>query len=493
MKILPAHLPTGFPENFLWGGATAANQLEGAFDVDGKGLSSADVIPFIPREKRTKDHNMEISSETLAAVLKGDYPGTFPKRQGIDFYHTYRDDLALLAEMGCKAFRISIHWSRIFPQGDEERPNEAGLRYYDDLINAIIANGMEPVVTLSHYETPVGLTEKWNAWADRRTIACFERFARACFARLADRVKYWLNFNEINVVLRSPFTGAGIVIDRVPAHLREQVKYQALHHEYVASALACKALHEIRPDALMGCMLASGPSYPLTSDPADILLAQETDKEHNLQFIDIFTRGEYPGYLQRYWQEHGIRIAVEEDDLAIMQAHPIDYISLSYYMSFCVTTHAEKAQHQEGNIGIGIPNPYLQASEWGWQIDPDGLRLTLNTLWERYHLPLFIVENGLGAYDTLEADGSIHDDYRIDYLRRHIAAAKEAVKDGVNLIGYLTWGPIDLVSMGTSEMSKRYGFIHVDLDDYGQGSGKRRRKDSFYWSKEVIASNGEKL
>lgn len=488
------HSIAGFPKDFLWGGATAANQLEGAFDVNGRGLSSADVIPFIPKEKRSKDNNMEISSATLKAVLEGSIPDAhYPKRHGIDFYHTYADDLALMQEMGFKAFRISISWSRIFPNGDENEPNEAGLQFYDNLVNKIIELGMEPVITLSHYETPIGLTEKWNAWADRRTIDCFVRFATACFTRLADRVKYWLNFNEINVVLHSPFTGGGIVIDRVPAEKREQTVYQALHYEYIASALAAKALKAANPNALMGCMLARSPAYPLTSDPADVLLAQQKDKENNLQFLDIFVRGKYPGYFWRELAEKGIQLDITDGDLELMRQYTVDYISFSYYMSYCVTTHEDKASNkQPGNIIQGIPNPYLQASDWGWQIDPIGLRITLNELWERYQIPLFIVENGLGAYDKLE-NGKIHDPYRINYFRSHIEQMREAVKDGVKLIGYLTWAPIDLISMSTSEMSKRYGFIYVDQDDYLQGSKARIRKDSFAWYKKVIASNGEDL
>lgn len=486
-------VPQTFPKHFLWGGATAANQLEGAFDIDGKGLSSADVIPFIPKDARTQDHNMEISSATLADVIDGRLKGHFPKRHGIDFYHTYPQDLALMRKMGFKAFRISIAWTRIFPQGDETKPNKAGLQFYDDLINEIIKNGMEPVVTLSHYETPIGLTQKWNAWADRRTIDCFVRFATACFTRLADRVKYWLNFNEINMVLHSPFTGGGIVIDRVEKSRQEQVKYQALHHEYVASARVAKALREINPNALMGCMLARSPAYPLTGDPKDILLARNADKTFNFQFMDIFARGEYPGYLWRFWQDKGIRIDIADGDLALLKNHTVDYIAFSYYMSYCVTTHDNPDEQSSGNLVQGVPNPYLNASDWGWAIDPTGLHISLNDLWERYQLPLFIVENGLGAYDKVESDGKIHDDYRINYFRAHIQAMKEALKDGVNLLGYLTWAPIDLISMSTAEMSKRYGFIYVDQDDDLQGSKERLRKDSFYWYQKVIATNGEVL
>ncbi|MBV7434676.1 glycoside hydrolase family 1 protein [Cardiobacteriaceae bacterium TAE3-ERU3] len=480
-----------FPQGFLWGGATAANQLEGASDIGGKGLSSADVIPFVPPEKRVQDHTMEISSDTLARVVSGNFKGHFPKRHGIDFYHTYEHDLALMKEMGFKAFRISIAWTRIFPQGDERQPNEAGLAFYDRLIDCIIKNGMQPVVTLSHYETPIGLTQKWNSWIDRRTIDCFVHFADTCFKRYTDRVKYWINFNEINMILHSPFTGGGVLIDRIPEKQQQQAKYQALHHTYVASAIAAQKLHETNPNALMGCMLAATPTYPLTSDPQDVWKAQQVNKVRCLQFADIFVRGEYPGYMERFLREHNIKIHRSQEDLALMKANPVDYISLSYYMSACVSSSEDTAK--PGNLVQGVDNPYLTKSDWGWPIDPMGLRILLNELWERYQKPLFIVENGLGAQDEVSADGKIHDIYRINYLRQHIQAVKEALKDGVCLIGYLSWAPIDLISMSTAQMSKRYGFIYVDQDDYMQGSKKRIRKDSFYWYQKVISNNGEIL
>lgn len=482
-----------FPANFLWGGATAANQLEGASDIGGKGLSSADVIPFVPLEARTHDHTMEISSDIFEQVISGNLEGHFPKRYGIDFYHTYEQDLALMKEMGFKAFRISIAWSRIFPQGDETQPNEAGLVFYDRLIDCIIENGMQPVITLSHYETPVGLTQKWNSWLDRRTIDCFVRFACTCFERYATRVKYWINFNEINMILHSPFTGGGILIDSIPAQQHQQAKYQALHHAYVASAIVTQKLHERHPHAQIGCMLARTPVYPLTSNPSDVWKAQQANKIQCLQFADIFVHGEYPGYMQRFLRENGIYIEMTENDLALMKANPIDYISLSYYMSACVTNDKDHKEAESGNLVQGVNNPYLEKSDWGWPIDPMGLRIALNELWERYHKPLFIVENGLGAKDVVSDDGHVHDTYRIDYLRQHIKAAKEAIKDGVCLIGYLSWAPIDLISMSTAQMSKRYGFIYVDQDDYMQGSKKRVRKDSFYWYQQVISSNGEIL
>ncbi|WGE71853.1 glycoside hydrolase family 1 protein [Actinobacillus equuli subsp. haemolyticus] len=482
-----------FPANFLWGGATAANQIEGGFDADGKGLSAADMVAYVPKEERgAHSAAIEVTSERIESILSGKFQGRFPKRDGIDFYHKYKDDIALFAEMGFKCFRISIHWARIFPNGYDEQPNEAGLKYYDDIFDEMLKHGIQPMVTLCHYETPLGLVQKYNGWVHRDVIGHFLRYAETVFKRYKDKVKYWLTFNEINMItMHSPYTGGGVVIDRIPEAERENAKYQALHHQFVASALATKLLHEIIPDGKMGCMLARLHHYALTADPKDQRLAQWGNQQ-NLFFTDVHARGEYPRYMLRHWQENNVNIQKEFGDDAILKQYPVDFISFSYYMSVCVTTHNE-GEKVGGNLIEGVKNPYLNASDWGWQIDPEGLRITLNDMYDRYQKPLFIVENGLGAYDQVEADGSIHDYYRIDYLRAHIQQMQEAISDGVDLIGYLEWGPIDLVSMSTSEMSKRYGFIHVDLDDLGNGTGKRSRKDSFYWYKKVIASNGADL
>lgn len=482
-----------FPSNFLWGGATAANQIEGAFDADGKGLSSADMVAYVPKAERgAHTASIEISSQELADILSGNKQARFPKREGIDFYHHYKQDIALLAEMGFKMFRISIHWTRIFPNGDDQQPNEAGLQYYQSVFEEMRKHGIEPMVTLCHYETPLGLTEKYNGWLGRETVGHFLRYAETVFTRYKDLVKYWLSFNEINMItMHSPFTGGGVVIDRVAESERENAKYQALHHQFIASALATKALHEIIPDGQMGCMLARLPHYAYSADPQDQRLAQWLNQQ-NLYFTDVHARGEYPKYMLRHWAENNVKIQQEPGDEAILKQYPVDFISFSYYVSLCATTH-DNVERTGGNLMGGVKNPYINASDWGWQIDPVGLRITLNDMYDRYQKPLFIVENGLGAYDQVEADGSIHDDYRIAYLRAHIQQMQEAISDGVDLRGYLSWGPIDLVSMSTSEMSKRYGFIYVDLDDNGNGSKARSRKDSFYWYQKVIASNGAEL
>lgn len=478
-----------FPKNFYWGGATAANQIEGGFDEGGKGLSAADFVEYIPKEERTKDNAMEITSEQIRKTLSGESSARFPKREGIDFYHNYKEDIALLAEMGFTAFRLSIHWSRIFPNGYDETPNEEGLQFYEDVFQELLKNNIEPIVTLSHYETPYGLTEKYNGWVGRETIEHFVRYAETVFSRFKDKVKYWITFNEINMITISPFTGGGVLSDLEENPV--QAKYQGLHHQFVASALATKKLHEIIEDGQMGCMLARMSHYPNTSNPEDVLKAQK-DNQDNLFFTDVHARGEYPKYMDRFFSENDISIVKEVGDDEILKQHPVDYITISYYMSM-LSSASPEGERTEGNLMNSLKNPYLEASDWGWQIDPIGIRVVLNDMYDRYQLPIFIVENGLGAYDKVEEDGSIHDTYRIDYLRKHIEQMKEAVSDGVELMGYLAWGPIDLVSMSTSEMSKRYGFIYVDKDDEGYGTLERRRKSSFFWYKKVIESNGEVL
>ncbi|MBZ5750254.1 glycoside hydrolase family 1 protein [Metabacillus rhizolycopersici] len=484
-----AQFKSKFPKNFYWGGATAANQIEGAFDVDGKGLSAADFVEYIPKEERTKDNAMEITSEQIRKTLSGESTARHPKREGIDFYHNYKEDIALLAEMGFTAFRFSIHWSRIFPNGYDETPNEAGLQFYDNVLDELAKHKIEPVVTLSHYETPYGLTERYNGWVGRETVDHFVRYAETVFTRYKNKVKLWISFNEINMITISPFTGGGILSDKEDNPM--QAKYQGLHHQFVASSLATKKLHEIIPDGKMGCMLARMTFYPNTPNPEDVLKAQKENQD-NLFFTDVHARGEYPKYMERFFIENDIKIVKETGDDEIIKQYPVDYITISYYMSLLASASPE-GEVTEGNLLNSLKNPYLQASDWGWQIDPIGLRVTLNDLYDRYQLPIFIVENGIGAYDKVEEDGSIHDDYRIDYLRKHIEQMKEAIGDGVDLIGYLSWGPIDLVSMSTSEMSKRYGFIYVDKDDEGNGTLERSRKDSFFWYKKVIESNGEEL
>ena len=473
-----------FPQNFLWGGATAANQYEGAYNLDGKGLSVQDVTPKGGVPATPGDRNPLITEEPTADNLK---------LEGIDFYHRYKEDIALFAEMGFKVYRTSIAWSRIFPNGDELEPNEAGLQFYDNLFDELAKYGIEPLITLSHYETPLHLARQYNGWANRDLIGFYERYVRTVFTRYKDKVKYWLTFNEINSVLHAPFMSGGIA---TPAEeLSKQDLYQAVHHELVASALATKIGHEINPDFKIGCMVLAMPAYPMTPKPEDVLAAREFENQNYL-FSDIHARGKYPAYINRFFKENGIEIQFAPGDKELLAENTVDFISFSYYMSVVAAHDPENYSSGRSNLLGGILNPHLASSEWGWQIDPVGLRLVLNSFYDRYQLPLFIVENGLGAKDVL-VDGptgpTVEDDYRIDYLKQHLQQVGEALEDGVELLGYTTWGCIDLVSASTAELSKRYGFIYVDRNDDGSGTLARYKKKSFDWYKEVIATNGDSL
>ena len=464
-----------FPANFLWGGAVAANQCEGAYDEDGKGWSTQDLAP--------KGIVGAITAEPTADNLK---------LKGIDFYHRYREDIAMFAEMGFSVFRFSIAWSRIFPNGDEETPNEAGLAFYDQLIDECRRHGMEPLVTLSHYETPYHLAKTYDGWCSRKMIDFFKRYVNTVMKRYKGKVHYWLTFNEINSILHNPYLSGGILTPR--EQLSKSDLYQAIHHELVASALVTKMAHEIDPDNKVGCMVIGVPSYPLTPNPDDVIANMEQDR-HNLYFTDVQARGAYPKYLNRYFKENGIQIQMEEGDEEILK-NSVDFISFSYYMSTCGCADPDAHPQAAGNIIPGVANPYLRSSQWGWQIDPKGLRYLLNQFYDRYQKPLFIVENGLGARDELiEKDGVLtaEDDYRIEYMREHLLQVEEAIEDGVEVLGYTSWGCIDLVSASTAQMSKRYGFIYVDRNDDGSGTMARYRKKSFYWYRDVIASYGVSL
>ena len=452
----------------------AANQCEGAYQSDGKGWSIQDVMPHGIQSPPTE----EPTPENL-------------KHVGIDFYHRYAGDIALFAELGFTVFRTSIAWSRIFPNGDDPEPNERGLAFYDRVFDELARHGITPLVTLSHYETPLALASKYNGWASRELIGFFERYCRTVFERYGDRVKHWLTFNEINSVLKEPFMSGAIATPK--EQLSTTDLYQAVHHELVASALATRIAHEVIPDARVGCMILAMPTYPLTPHPDDVVATMHANHA-NYAFGDVHCRGEYPGYLLRTLRDAGVQLDITDSDREIL-SNTVDFVSFSYYSSLCETAdEAKKAG--AGNILGGAANPTLPASQWGWTIDPQGLRIVLNDYWERWQKPLFIVENGLGAVDELvEVDGAktVVDDYRIAYLNDHLVQAREAVADGVELMGYTAWGCIDLVSASTAEMKKRYGFIYVDRHNDGTGTLERYRKKSFHWYAEVIRTNGASL
>lgn len=460
---------TTFPKHFLWGGAIAANQVEGSFDLDGKGLSTSDMLP----------NGILSPHQTRQQRTDG------IKDLAIDFYQRYPEDIALFNEMGFNCLRLSIAWTRIFPNGDESEPNEEGLAYYDRIFDELAKHDITPFVTLSHYEMPYALVENYGGWASRELISFFERYASTVFERYQNKVKLWLTFNEINMSLHAPFTGVGLAEEA-----SEQAIYQAIHHQLVANAKAVKLCHEIIPDAKIGNMLLGALNYPYTCNPDDVIAAMQENNKW-LFFGDVQTRGRYPGYMLRYFREKGIEIDMQPGDVEELASASVDFISFSYYASGCAS--ADPKQKEVGNIVDSVPNPYLEKSQWGWLIDPKGLRILLNFLYDRYQKPLFIVENGLGARDEINANGEIEDDYRIAYLNDHLVQAREAVLDGVELMGFTSWGPIDLVANSTAEMSKRYGYIYVDRHDDGSGTLERKRKKSFFWYQDVIRTHGASL
>lgn len=474
------------PEDFLWGGAVAAHQVEGGWDQGGKGVSICDVLSG-------GAHGVD------RVITDGVQPGiSYPNHQAVEFYSHYKQDIALFAEMGFKCFRTSIAWTRIFPNGDEQEPNEAGLQFYDDLFDELLKYNIEPVITLSHFEMPYQLVKRYGGWLNRQVIDFFVRYSEVVMKRYKSKVKYWMTFNEINNQRnwQYPLFGyccSGVIFTKHPNP--EQAMYQTLHHQFVASAKVVKLGHAINPEFKIGCMLALVPLYPWSCNPDDVMFAQEAMRERHL-FGDVQLRGYYPAYILKEWENKGYQIDRRPGDEQILREGCADYLGFSYYMSNVVQYAAKDRPGGDAITGFNgsVKNPYIGASEWGWQIDQVGLRYTLNSFYERYQKPMFIVENGFGAVDTVESDGQIHDDYRIDYLRAHIEQMKKAVlEDGVELMGYTPWGCIDCVSFTTGQYSKRYGFIYVDKHDDGTGTLKRSKKKSFNWYKRVIASQGADL
>lgn len=481
-----------FPENFLWGGALAANQCEGAWNEVGKGLSVQDVQSYKPHvDQKDFRANVKVSLDGIREAAKETDTTYYPKRHGIDFYHHYPEDIALFAEMGFQVLRVSIAWTRLYPTGHELEPNAEGVAFYHRLFQEMRKYHIKPLITLAHYEMPLALALEWNGWTDRRVIDLFVRFSETCFREYGQYTDLWLSFNEIDSCIRHPFTSAGIIPELCGEKGELGACYQALHHQFVAAALATKKLHEMVPGAKMGCMLTKLTAYPRTCSPDDVLATQTRELE-NLSYVDIMTFGEYPRLILRRLEKLGMTPKMAEGDAEILKAGTVDYISFSYYASMTESVDPD-AERTPGNTVLGVKNPYLEANEWGWQIDPVGLRYSLVELYDRYKKPLFIVENGLGLRDTVEVDGSIHDPYRIHYFRRHFEEMAKAIDDGVELWGYTSWGPIDIISASGNQMSKRYGFVYVDQDDFGNGTLARSRKDSFYWYKKVIATNGEDL
>lgn len=486
-----------FPTNFLWGGATASNQYEGGYNEDGRGLSVADFITSGSKEQPRKIYYRNEDGTIAYATLGQSIPRNanaillddvyYPSHQATDFYHHYKEDIALMAEMGFKCFRLSISWTRIFPNGDDPTPNEDGLQFYDNIFDECLKYNIEPLVTLLHFDMPYHLAKSYGGWSNRALIPLFEKYAKTLFERYKNKVKYWITVNELNVL-----GGYWTLGTRVEEGQNEAaIKYQALHHLMVASSLVNKAGHEINPNFKIGCMLALSGIYPKTCQPEDVFGAYDF-RRRALLFADVMMRGYYPNYVKGIFDEYGFTLQVRSDDKTLLKNYPSDFLAFSYYRT-TVYDHQDTTSTTTGGQKANL-NPYLESTPWGWPIDAIGLRYVLNELYDRYQKPLWIVENGMGDLDTLEEDGTIHDYRRIDYLRQHILEMKKAIEiDGIPLMGYTPWGCIDLVSAGTGEMKKRYGFVYVDMDDQGHGSLQRIKKDSFEWYKQVIASNGEVL
>lgn len=470
-----------FPDNFLWGASTAANQCEGAYNEDGKGISVIDVQACGGKHGRIETDG----------ILEG---YNYTSHKATDFYNHYKEDIALMAQMGLKAYRMSIAWTRIYPNGVEEIPNEKGLAFYDDVFDELARYNIEPIVTISHYEPPFYLSKR-GGWSNREMIDHYLKYCRTIFERYKNKVKYWLTFNEINCML-VPYgimTAGGVFMSFTDSGNTEQLRFQCLHHQFIASALAVEMGHKINPEFKIGCMLASMLNYPLTCNPEDVLLTQQTDQEKNVFCGDVLIRGKYPNYMNRYFRKHNVKIIAQEGDDEILRRGTIDFLAFSYYMTNCVGLD-RNAKTVSGNLLSGLKNPYLAESDFGWQIDPLGLRILMNEYYDRWQKPLMIVENGLGAYDSLSEDGHVHDDYRIEYLRRHVEVLNDVInEDGIEVLGYMPWSFIDLIALSTGNIEKRYGFVYVDANNNQEGSYRRIKKDSFDWYKEVINSKGMNL
>lgn len=474
------------PKDFLWGGAIAANQAEGAFQVDGKGISLADVHKYYPDKTNAEISQEQIKGMSVADIQANlaDTDSYYPKRHGIDFYHTYPEDLALLKELGFKTFRTSIDWTRIFPTGEEETPNEAGLAYYDRLIDKIIELGMEPIITILHYETPIQISLKYGGWNNRKVVDLFVKYGKVLLERYKEKVKYWIVINQINLIQFEPFNSTAIPYDTVDNY--EEASFQAIHHQFIASAQLVAYAKKINPQMQMGTMVADCTAYPFSCKPDDVILAMKRNRMEYF-YTDVQFRGEYPQYALNYFEEHGIEIDITLEDQQILKENTMDYLAISYYYSQMV--NSEKNSMNPASV---TPNPTLKVNPWGWAVDPQGLYNSLSQYWDRYGKPMIIAENGFGMYDKV-TDGQIHDDYRISYLSEHIQQMKKAMYDGVDVIAYCAWGPIDIISCSSAQMEKRYGFVYVDLDNEGKGTGKRMKKDSFTWYQKVIATNGEEI
>ena len=482
-----------FKKDFLWGGAIAASQADGGWNEGGKGLDTQDLRYFDAswdKEMRQENRNINMTGERFQKALSDTDITHYPFRWAIDFYHNYKEDLALMEELGLKIFRTSISWARIYPNGDDETPNQEGLAFYKDLFTECHKRGMKVFATILHYNIPVNLITRYGGWKSRKVVELYVRYCKTLFEHLGDLVDFWLPFNEINCSRFNPWNGCCLIKDQEENY--DEAIFQCTHHQFLANALAIQAAHEMLPGSMVGGMIARFTSYPATCKPADVMQSILDENYKNYFYTDVMARGKYPSYTGKMLEELGVTIKMEPGDEEILRNNTVDFLSFSYYMSM-ISSNDPDYEITSGNLLSGKKNPYLKTSDWGWQIDPEGLRISLNQMYDRYQLPIFIAENGLGAYDVLEGDKTVHDGYRIDYLREHVREMGKALEDGVDLLGYTMWGILDIVSCGTIEMSKRYGVVYVDRDEEGRGTNKRYKKDSFEWYRQCIASDGIRI
>ncbi|MPW27289.1 family 1 glycosylhydrolase [Alkalibaculum sp. M08DMB] len=477
-----------FPNEFLWGGALSACQAEGAYDKEEKTLTIPDVMRFNPTDNRKVTKQPNITWEVIKEA-KGDKDTImYPKRRGINFYETYKDDIALFAEIGFKVFRYSISWARVFPNGNDEKPNEKALEFYDNIIDECLKHQIEPLITISHFDMPIVLIEKYGGWYNRKLIELYKKYCEVLFERYKGKVRYWVTFNEINMSIKAGAKTLGIINEGQSNF--EEMLFQGLHHQFVAASSVTEIAHRIDPKNKIGSMVAYFTTYPHTCKPEDTLKAQQDDQMKNDFYLHVMVKGNYPYYALTYFKDNNINLSMTDEDFKIIKSNNADFIGSSYYNSMISSADDVNIELTNGNVHSVYKNPHLPANDWGWQIDPVGLRVTLNHIYNKYEIPIFILENSSGFHDVLNSDGTVDDPYRIDFLKQHIQQMGLAIKDGVNILGYTMWGPIDIISSSKSEMSKRYGFIYVDQDDYGNGSKKRYKKNSFYWYKDIIKTNG---
>lgn len=465
------------PKNFLWGSASAAYQVEGAWDADGKSPS-------------VWDNYVKLPGTTFRGTT-GDI--------AVDHYHRYKEDVGLMAEMGLKAYRFSIAWTRILPEG-RGPVNEEGIQFYSELIDELLKHHIEPLITLYHWDLPQCLMDEYGGWESRKIIDDFNEYASVLFERFGDRVKYWISLNEQNI-----FVSMGYQLGVHPPGVQDDERmYQVNHIANLANAKVVNTFHEMVPNGMIGPSFAYSPIYAKDSNPTNVLAAERAKEMQSHFWMDIYLKGRYPKFALDNLAKQGISIDIQDGDMALIASAKPDFLGINYYQSNTIAynpingvgrgemnTTGEKGSSGESGVpGLykRIENPFVERTNWDWEIDPTGLQIAIQRISSRYDIPVLITENGLGEYDQVAEDGHIHDDYRIDYLSQHVAAINDAIQDGASVLGYCTWSFTDLLSW-LNGYQKRYGFVYVDKHEVEEGTLERKPKDSFYWYKALIKAH----